>query len=194
MTFLSRFPSGLPQAKWLHCELVRSSHSHALLVAALFVSGCLVQEPPVWDSKPSPPVLMDFTPPTGKIVVVDLPQQQKFTFAEVSDDQGQPLSVVWYLNYGIANQEKYENNRDWPAGDSNLSKSIGVEWTPDKKMCAPFTIMVTHAYNVENDDSHHPHDPSDAAFVTWLVSVRNKSDPLDTTLSTCPTNLGGVSQ
>jgi hypothetical protein len=191
MTFLSRFPSGLPRAKWLHCELVRSSHSHALLVAALFVSGCLVQEPPVWDSKPSPPVLMDFTPPTGKIVVVDLPQQQAFTFAEVSEDQGQPLRVVWYLNYGIAKQEAYINNRDYPAADSNLSKTIAIDWTPVEKMCAPFTIMVTHADNVVNDDFHHPRDPSDAAFVTWLVSVRNKGDELD--LTNCPNNLGGTS-
>jgi len=191
MTFLSRFASGLPRAKGLLYVLVRSSHRGALVVVALFVSGCLVQEPPVWDSKPSPPVLMDFTPPTGKIVVVDLPQQQAFTFAEVSEDQGQPLRVVWYLNYGIAKQEEYINNRDYPAADSNLSKAIAIDWIPVEKMCAPFTIMVTHANNVVNDDFHHPRDPSDAAFVTWLVSVRNKGDELD--LTNCPNNLGGAS-
>lgn len=193
MTFLSWFALGPLRRRWSVCTLVRSSQLLAPVVAALSVTGCLIEEPPTWDSKPTPPVIGDFTPTTGKILVIDLGQQQRFTFSETSEDQGQALRVVWYLNYGIADQESYLNNKDYPAGDSSQAKNIEIDWAFASIMCVPFTAMMTHAGNVGNDNFHRPIDLSDAAFVTWIVKVKDKSDT-NPDISTCPTNLGVAGQ
>lgn len=171
------------------CALVRTSQRHVFVVAALLASGCLIEEPPVWNSKPSPPVLMHFTPATGSIVAIGLGDTKTFEFAESSDDLGRPLVAAWYRDYGLTT-EKYFNYKTVAAGSSDVLKDISVSWRPDQPMCASFTIMVTHAGNDDNSDSHHPIDETDVAFVTWWVNAA--IDPLD--LSGCKINGGGASQ
>jgi hypothetical protein len=171
------------------CRLVQSSQHLLPVVAALLVPGCLIEEPPVWNSKPSPPVLMHFTPATGTIVAIWLGDTKTFEFAESSDDLGRPLVAAWYRDYGLPT-EKYFNYKTIAAGSANVLKDISVSWGPDQPMCASFTIMVTHAGNDDNSDSHHPIDETDVAFATWWVNVAN--DPF--VLSGCTINGGGTSQ
>lgn len=171
------------------CRLVQTSQRLLLVVAALLPPGCLIEEPPVWNSKPSPPVLMQFTPPTGSIVPIRLGDTKTFAFAESSDDLGRPLVAAWYRDYGL-NSEQYFNYKTIAAGSANEPKDISVSWRPDQAMCASFTIMVTHTGNDDNSARHHPIDDTDVAFVTWWVNVAN--DP--SVLSGCAVSSGGTSQ
>jgi hypothetical protein len=114
---------------------------------------------------------MDFIPQTSEMVVVQANSvAQTFNLSELSEDEGHPLRAVWYLNYGLP-KETYVNSRDYPAGHLNQLKDISVSWTPTQKMCASFTLMVTHTENDNRQNNHHPIDSSDAAFVTWWVNV-----------------------
>jgi len=193
MTFLSWSTTAWHRATRRLFRVVRSSQILASVLIAMLVPSCLIAEPPDWSSKPSPPVLADFKPLTGQIVAIPFDQpnhSQTFTFSEVSEDEGYPLRVVWYLNYGSVTDEIYINNVDVAPGHANKTKNIVVDWTPAQRACSSFTIVVTHTVD-NNQPNHHPTDPSDVAFVTWLVNVKDTPNLSD--FSDCPSNNGSMS-
>jgi hypothetical protein len=165
--------------------LVRSSHHFAVAVLAILLSGCIFPEPPTWEGpQKTQPRLWNPTPQVEKFIPLSSGVSQIFTVSESSEDAGEALRAIWYLN-GV-----FQNDRDYAPGHINDVKTINVFWPVyvATKECVPFTLLVMHVSDDSSNNSdggildHKPIDPNDASTITWWLNLNNSPN--------CPTGGG----
>jgi len=135
---------------------------------------------------------------TQALVVLTTPPKNptKFTIQVRSEDAGEPLRAVFWLDYQI--QQSLEplqpgefrlNSQTIPASTySNEGRTVVYTWNPTTtKGCHFLSLVVAHRDSFKQDDEDHL-EPSrandDAAIVTWTVNV---NPPPDGALENCPT-------
>jgi len=168
----------------------------------LFAQSCIVADPPEYQAPgQTRPVLNVYSAvptATRALVVVTTPPKNptKFTVQVRSEDAGEPLRAVFWLDYQIQPSldplqpgEFRLNSQTIPASTySNTGRTVVYSWNPmTTKGCHFLSLVVAHRDSFQLVDEDHL-DPArandDAAIVTWTVNV---NPPPDGALENCPT-------
>lgn len=169
----------------------------------LYSQSCIVADPPEYRAPgQTRPVLNVYSavPTATQVLTVYQNSSPKiptlFTVQVRSEDAGEPLRAVFFLDYQIKpssdprqDGERFIGSKTIPASTyDNLGRTATIPWQPMTTAgCHFMSLIVAHQSSfLENDDVHL--DPrradDDAAIVTWTVSV----DPAaDMALRNCPT-------
>ncbi len=178
LTFVSRCGTGPTGLRARILRLVRSSQRQLVIVLAMLAPGCIFPEPPTWEGpKKTQPLLWNPAPSIEEFQSLSLGGTLNFSVAESSEDAGEALRAIWYLD------KEYQNNRDIPPGHPNVQKTIQASWPVSTKEpeCVPFRLVVTHVSNdsSNNTDSgildHSPIDPNDASTMTWWLNLNDSA-------------------
>jgi hypothetical protein len=159
-------------------------------VVIALVPGCLIPDPPVWDAPTrTRPQLTNPVPPITKFIPLSVNNTLSVVVDEVSEDIGEPILAIWYLDYDPPAMT-YLNFKVIAPGHLDDTKQITADWSviyADAE-CRPFTLVVTHLDNVNNDSNHSAKNSADVATVTWWLSLNNASG--NALLNACPTGRG----
>ncbi|AUX30783.1 hypothetical protein SOCE836_028960 [Sorangium cellulosum] len=176
--------------------LARSLGAAALAASA---TGCLVISPPEYDhAERTPPVLTAVFPPPHRPVHIDqMDKIQDFSATVLSEDNGDPVEVYMYIDYGKLTSDKYPYRRrvqqdSVSAGtiaggqrplrarlDLNIDSLPDDATTPERE-CHTITVMASHAFNTKKCSC--PDDPDDMSWITWQIINCDPNEP------TCPTS------
>src|SRR5262249_13893848 len=114
----------------------------------------------------------------------------------LSEDNGDPVQVALYIDYGRRTSEKYPYRRivDQPsvaAGDTARGRpplppplgpkplSLPNDGVTPERECHTLTVMASHAFN--KNKCNCPDDPDDMSWITWQIIYCDPDEP------TCPT-------
>ncbi|HET7539499.1 MAG TPA: hypothetical protein VFK05_06495 [Polyangiaceae bacterium] len=167
----------------------------------VFVEGCIVADPPQYQTPLRTRPVLDVygAQPTAThalYVYTDTPtvQAPKFTVGVRSEDAGEPLRAVFFLDYqmpqrGTQRGEYKLVSKTIPASTyDNKDRVAEYTWTPmTTKGCHYLSLVVAHRSSfLESDEDHL--DPryadEDAAIVTWTIGL---DPPIGGALENCPT-------
>ncbi|WP_420854398.1 hypothetical protein [Sorangium cellulosum] len=190
----------------LVAALARSLAAAALAAPA---AGCLVLSTPEYEEPTqTAPVLMATSPDVFRpIYITELIKSQKiidFDTTVQSEDNGDPVQVRFYINYGVRDREKrpfWDETNPEPVGTGTLAdgrRSFRIRWyyksLPGDGMwqtaadkCHTLTMMASHGFNL----CGCPKDPRDMGWLTWQLidcdpnEIRDPSNPDDLG---CPTS------
>ncbi len=170
----------------------------------LFVESCIVADPPEYRAAvQTRPVLNTYSavPLTTQVLTVyQAPTPSKvptlFTVQVRSEDAGEPLRAVFFLDYQIKpssdphqDGERFLISRTIAASTyDNLGRTATYGWSPmTTSGCHFITLIVAHESTFLQNDLVHldqRYADDDAAILTWTVNV----DPsADMSLKNCPT-------
>lgn len=179
--------------------LTRSLGAAALAASA---TGCLVISPPEYEHpQKTAPVLTAVFPPPHRPVYIDpldpADKIKRFDATVLSEDNGDPVRVALFIDYGRRTSGKYPYRRvvdqpPIPAGtiaggqrsftrelDLNIDSIPNDGVTPERE-CHTLTMMVSHAFNENKCDC--PDEPDDMSWITWQIIHCDPDEP------TCPTS------
>lgn len=173
--------------------LARSLGAAALAISA---TGCLELSPPVYDhAEKTAPVLTAVFPPQHMPVYID--KQVIFGATVLSEDNGDPVQVALYIDYGKRTLAGKPSRRVvGPRSKGGTGTIAGGQrhftfpWvlyedplptdgmTPERE-CHTITMVASHAFDSEMCNC--PADPDDMSLLTWQVINCDPNEP------TCPT-------
>ena len=166
------------------------------LSTMLFATSCIVADPPQYrDPVQSRPQLIVYRadPPTQQILVVDPSSNlgTKFNVPFRSEDGGEDLSGVFFLDYQVSPGEKYQGSLNLTASTfDNTDRAAIYFWKPVgvTQGCHYMSLVLAHRSSFLDGDAIHLDKTlgdKDAAIVTWVVNFR--PDPgQEHTLVDCP--------
>ncbi|WP_437561523.1 hypothetical protein [Sorangium sp. So ce542] len=179
--------------------LARSLGAAALAASA---TGCLVISPPEYDHpERTPPVLTAVFPPPHRPVYIDPLDPDKlkhFGATVLSEDNGTPVEIALFIDYGRLTSSKYPYRRNVSnvlpvppgtiaGGQRSFTRTLdlNVDPIPDDGMtpereCHTLTMMASHALN--KNKCGCPDDPNDMSWITWQLIRCDPDEP------TCPTS------
>ncbi|WP_438019384.1 hypothetical protein WMF18_10065 [Sorangium sp. So ce315] len=179
-------PAALPR---LTAAVARSIAAAALAAPA---AGCLVISPPEYDhpAQTAPVLAAVFPPPHIPIHVHGLDAAQDFGATVLSEDNGDPVLVALYIDYGRRSRSGDPFRRrlslhDVTAGTiAGGPRPIPVPWTNERlplptdgvtpeRECHTITLMASHAFN----RCFCPADPEDMSSLTWQLINCDPNDP-----------------
>ncbi|WP_437899537.1 hypothetical protein [Sorangium sp. So ce124] len=182
--------------------LVRSLAAAALAVST---TGCLVISPPSYEHpEQTAPVLTAVFPPPHRPIHItpedksnDKPKE--FVATVLSEDNGDPVQIALYVDYGSRTSEDYPypyrrfaGSPSFPAGTIadgqrliTAKLNFGLVTLPNDgaapgRECHTVTMVATHALNANKCNC--PDDPGDMGSLTWQIIDCDPSEP------TCPTS------
>ncbi len=159
---------------------------------SLVAAGCLYPDLPAYETpEQTPPILFAPLPPATEVLSVTSGDVVNINVQLRSEDAGEGLMGVLYLNYQVQGREK------WKVGFTLLSpgsfeeeRTVAIDWlVPERSAagsCEQLTLLVTHLSNLANNE---PVDDADVSTVTWWVSINEVALPI----SECPGTPPGVS-
>ncbi|WP_438028464.1 hypothetical protein [Sorangium sp. So ce233] len=170
--------------------LARSLATAALAASA---AGCLVISPPEYDhpSKTAPVLTAPFPPPHIPIHIDKQDVIKSFSASVLSEDNGDPVHVALYLDYGRRSSVGNVYRRllaPSPIGAGTIAggqRSFTIEWvleemnlptdgaTPERE-CHTVTMMASHAFNPQ---CYCPADPEDMSSITWQLINCDPNEP-----------------
>jgi len=167
----------------------------------LVVQSCIVADPPEYRTPGQTRPLLDVysASPTATRVLVVLNSTDaagprnvpiNFNVRIQSEDAGEPLRALYFLDYGTANQSRL-NGQTIPASTYDYKGRVATySWIPDSKMkgCHFVTLVVAHfnSFLSSNDDHLDPTKAEDdASLLSWTVNI-NPSADAPNTLAECP--------
>ncbi|WP_437970075.1 hypothetical protein WMF04_12585 [Sorangium sp. So ce260] len=174
--------------------LARSLGAAALAVSA---TGCLVISPPEYEHpEQTAPVLTAVFPPPHMPVYIN-EEQILFGATVLSEDDGDPVQVALYIDYGKRTRAGKPFRRivgPWLKGGTGTiaggQRPFTFGWvldedplptdgmTPERE-CHTITMVASHAFDSERCNC--PTDPDDTSWLTWQVINCDPNEP------TCPT-------
>jgi hypothetical protein len=171
--------------------------SLSLASIMLFAGSCIVADPPEYRAPgQTRPVLNTYgaVPTQTQALILDASagKQPKTTFTVQvrSEDAGEPLRAVLFLDYQMKPGEQRINSLPVPASTyDNVDRFISFEWTPYVTGCHFVTLVVAHQSSFLKGDEIQLNPlraDDDAALVTWTVNVAVSSSDA-TTIASCPT-------
>jgi len=160
----------------------------------LFSQSCIVADPPEYRTPgQTRPVLNVYSAaPTATQALVVLTADKlpvRFTVQVRSEDAGEDLRALFFLDYQLPGQYKLISKSVPASTYDNVSRDISYDWPPskDKRGCHFLSLVVAHrsSFLANDDDKLNPAKADDdAAIVTWTVNV---DPPADFALENCPT-------
>jgi hypothetical protein len=171
-------------------------------LSMLLTSSCIVADPPEYlDPVQTRPVLDigQADPGTSQVLLVQTGEKVTFSVPVRSEDAGEDLRAVFFVDQGPGSPGIFQNSQSIPASTYNdTSRPVTFEWTvppspPPGPGCHLMTLTVAHrlSFDPTHDDVLNPKDQDDAAIVNWWLNVNPTTDP--STLVNCPTK-GVVAQ
>lgn len=169
-------------------------------LSMLLASSCIVADPPEYlDPVQTRPVLDigQADPGTSQVLLVQTGEKVTFSVPVRSEDAGEDLRAVFFVDQGPGSSGVFQNSQSIPASTYNdTSRPVTFEWTvPPLPLpgCHLLTLTVAHrlSFDPTHDDVLNPKDQDDAAIVNWWLNVNPTTDP--STLVNCPTK-GVVAQ
>lgn len=169
------------------------------LIAAISMTSCLITSTPDFNSvEQTPPFLVaSSAEPSSRELLVFTPSTVSVEFsAEVrSEDAGEPVEVVLYIDYGVENAagQPYRhaivtnaNVNAGTLGDTTPRMARSKWFLENPKVepgCHSFTLIVSHQFDSE---TRCPSDPSDSSQITWQGVVCASADDCSFDPLTCP--------
>ena len=168
-------------------------------LSMLLASSCIVADPPEYlDPVQTRPVLDigQADPGTSQVLVVHAGDNVAFSVPVRSEDAGEDLRAVFFVDQGPGSAGIFQNSQSIPASTYNdTGRAVTFPWTvptftsPNPTTtCHLLTLTVAHrlSFLAKQDDVLNPLKQDDAAIVNWWL---NAPDPatLDSTLVNCPT-------
>jgi hypothetical protein len=152
----------------------------------LLAGGCLLSDPATYDEPTqTTPVIDAHTadPAPTRILAVSSGDQRAITVDFRSEDQGEDVLAILFLNYASGEGGIYQTGTQIAASTwDDTDRSISMSWrVPDQTGCNQLTLVVTHVSNVERF-TNRISDASRAATLTWWVNINDSND----TLNDCP--------
>ena len=170
--------------------------SLGLLSVMLFSQSCIVADPPEYRSpQQTRPVLNMYSavPPATHTLVVSSQVQNNpptaFTVQVRSEDAGEDLRALFFLDYQLPGQRKLVSKQITASTYLDTGRDIRFDWSPDKKDagCHFLSLVVAHTdtflNNIDDDKLDPKKADDDAAIATWTVNV---DPPADFALENCP--------
>jgi hypothetical protein len=150
-------------------------------------SGCLISPPNPLEApeRIAPSVFMDQVTPSllKPVLTYSNPSlNQPFSAPFVSEDLGQKVFGILYLNYNSENI--VIGSADLAGSDLDEHRVMNIDWSRSLNRpagCHSVTMAITHSDNFDGDLL--PKDKEMTAFVTWWVS--HDSALQDVTLADC---------
>ena len=111
-----------------------------------------------------------------------------------SEDAGEDLVALLYLNWSIAAKEQFKDLNIVPASTLEQSRKVsGLFWNieDDEVGCQQLSLLLFHRSGYDAAKKR-PLPGADVALVTWWFNVTDPQSPQDVLLSECPANVGGT--
>lgn len=160
------------------------------------VTGCIVADPPQYqDALQTPPQLDVYgaLPTISQIDVITTPAPvgPTFTVPVRSEDAGEDLNAVFFLDYGSASPQPLNIQTVSASTFNDTGRSISWSWTVGTQYshCHTISLVVAHRSSFQLHDSTQliaTKAKLDAAIVTWWVNINPPSDA-QYSLVNCPT-------
>jgi hypothetical protein len=188
-----------PQAPGFTLFWCLARRSLLTIWAAGALAGCLVAEPPPHPNPEQTPPVIDLNrtfPLVTQITLLRQGERQTFSAAVRSEDQGEKLIGLLFLDYSLRNPERFlQFGEARPSTFDDTSRRLGISWQvpPSERDCHQVTMLITHAGNLDYQTGiPQPILDSDVALATWWVNIidpnaTNAGDPYD--LENCPTRV-----
>jgi len=169
--------------------------SLCLVVIMLSSQSCIVADPPEYRSpQQTRPVLNMYSavPPAIYALVLSSAvannPSTSFTVQVRSEDAGEDLRALFFLDYQLPGQRKLGGKQISASTYLDTGRDIHFEWVPDKKDagCHFASLVVAHtdSFLKETEDKLDPKKADDdAAIATWTVNV---DPPANFALENCP--------
>jgi hypothetical protein len=160
----------------------------------LAASSCIVADPPEYKAPQRTRPLLNVygagPTATRALIVYSVPRvATKFSVEVQSEDAGEELRAIFFLDYQLPGEKKLAP-KALPPSTYDKTRTITFDWFPEAKDagCHFLSLVVAHrsSFLIADDEDHL--DPKaaeeDAAIVTWTVNI----DPKDAgnTLPNCP--------
>ncbi len=165
-------------------------------VAVSLLSGCIVDDPAVYDEQTRTVPVIDLdgiSPRTTELLVISEREvAREFSVPIRSRDYNELVFGYLHLNYGLSGAERVDFNALQPSNDFSETRTLKLRWTPGLRTgCQQLTVIVGHESNFDTNASLGiPIDPSLTTRATWWANVvdpQSGEDPYD--LIDCPNNL-----
>ena len=160
----------------------------------MLLGSCIVADPPEYRNPVQTRPLLNVylaVPSTQQILVVDSTLGTKFTVPVRSEDNGEDLTALFFLDYQVHPGEFRLLSQNIPASTyDNTDREATFTWKPmgDHAGCHYISLIVAHRGSFQNVDGDHL-DPAagerDAAIVSWIVNV-GPTVGQENTLKDCP--------
>ena len=163
-------------------------------LSMLLASSCIVADPPEYlDPVQTRPVLDigQADPGTSQVLVVHAGDNVAFSVPVRSEDAGEDLRAVFFVDQGPGSAGVFQNSQSIPASTYNdTGRAVTFTWTvPTLAVgCHLLTLTVAHrlSFLLKQDDVLNPKDQDDAAIVNWWLNA-NPPTTDTSTLINCPT-------
>jgi hypothetical protein len=170
---------------------------------SMFASSCIVADPPEYlDPVQTRPVLDigQADPGTSQVLVVKAGDNVAFSVPVRSEDAGEDLRAVFFVDQGPGSAGVFQNSQSIPASTYNVTnRAVTFTWTVPNNLtpvggaagaggnCHLLTLTVAHrlSFDPKHDDVLNPKDQDDAAIVNWWLNTNPTTD--NSTLVDCPT-------
>ncbi|HKO47058.1 MAG TPA: hypothetical protein VJV79_05005 [Polyangiaceae bacterium] len=162
----------------------------------LIAQSCIVADPPEYrapiQTRPVPNVY-SAAPTTTKVLVVFRDNSTiRFNVPIQSEDAGEALRALFFLDYGTLDQRKLQGQTISASTFDNTGRAATLDWIPMQVSagCHFVTLVVAHgsSFQSNNDDLLDPSKADeDASLVTWTVNMY-PTDDLNT-LPNCPSSV-----
>ena len=161
----------------------------------LLASSCIVASPPEYvDPLQTRPILDvgQAVPGTSQVLVVQNGQNVGFSVPVRSEDAGEDLRAVFFVDQGPGSPGIFQNSQIISASTySDIMRNVTYTWpvpvlTPAG--CHLLTLTVAHlsSFDPKHDSVLQSAKQGDAAIVNWWLNAPATGTP-DSTLDNCPT-------
>lgn len=161
------------------------------LLAGALAWGCLDDAPPERFETPqrtAPLLFLDrAVPPNTRVLTLssDSPAVS-FTVPVQSEDLGETLRALLWVNFGREDEEAVVARGETPAGNfQDPGRSLTLHLDPSRlpSGCVLLTLVVQHDNNFDNATPGKPLDYSMASMATWWAVVN--ADPAEVSFADC---------
>ena len=165
----------------------------------LVTQNCVVADPPEYRAPEQTRPLLDVygaVPTATRVLVVTKEPGSiahvNFNVRVQSEDAGEGLKAIYFLDYGTAQQSKLLGQTIPASTYNDTGRAATLSWPVNASNgCHFVTLVVAHSssFQSSNDDRLEPTKADeDASLLVWTVNV-NPSSLAPNTLANCPTTV-----
>jgi hypothetical protein len=164
---------------------------------AVVVAGCVVSDPPEYGLVKQTPPFVDLSGASPAVFTVTSKSPGEVVSPSVdfrSEDAGDDVVALLYLNWSIAGKEDFQDINLLPASTFDQPrKASGISWPVEQKDvgCQQLSLILVHRSGY-NTLQKKPATGAQYAIVTWWFNITDPQNPQDVLLTECPSNVGGT--
>lgn len=165
------------------------------LGCSVSTTGCLVADAPNYGPpEQRPPVIntQGVNPtPYALIVIPEMSAGITISVPVRSEDAGESLWGVLFVDYGLEKQEFWDDQEIPPGSFDELDRSYDTSFQAGTRVtpgCHTLTAFITHKSNFDSKENVIVDSSNfDVASVTWWMNVKPANPATPGTLEGCPT-------